>query len=397
MKLITTAEELKEEFRRLIKLYDKFYWATAWASDGDIVNYLLKNEFKIQKIIVGLHFYQTHPDFIEKFLDNKKVKFIEQIDGTFHPKLYLFTNNPNEWTLITGSANFTNAAFSKNTEASLLLTYEDNNSNNIYETALEFIEQKFEESKRYNEDDFKKYKIVWKNKQQHLKKVLGQYGEKSDSIPIHKSELGTMSWNYFVDKVKEEKYFEKRLKIIECAKYLFGRPKPFCEWKDDERLFIAGFPNKLNELDWKLFGNMSMAGLHNSISKIKDLNVSKALDEIPAFGEGEVTKKHYNNFIENFKKSFPGKSYGIATRLLCMKRPDVFMSFNGGNRVNFCKQFGIPESKEYYDYERYWNEIVEIIFDCDYYKNPDPKDDVEKRICEARAALLDSLYYKEKT
>ena len=69
MRLITTATELEKEFRRLTKQYEHFYWATAWASSGSkLFNDLLTNKDKIQKIVVGIHFYQTHPDFIEAFL-----------------------------------------------------------------------------------------------------------------------------------------------------------------------------------------------------------------------------------------------------------------------------------------------------------------------------------------
>src|SRR5690606_28833925 len=102
--------ELQKEFKRLISHYDQIYWATAWASPVEDISEVLKNNrHKIQKIVVGIHFYQTHPDFIEAFLGDEKVRFIQQPAGTFHPKLYLFSNSMNEdWELVVGSANFTN-------------------------------------------------------------------------------------------------------------------------------------------------------------------------------------------------------------------------------------------------------------------------------------------------
>jgi len=52
----------------LIDLYENFYWATAWAGVGSThFDNLLANKDKIKKIVVGIHFYQTHPDFIETF------------------------------------------------------------------------------------------------------------------------------------------------------------------------------------------------------------------------------------------------------------------------------------------------------------------------------------------
>ena len=93
LKLITTPTALETEFTRLIQEYNEFYWATAWAGiNSKAFDALKVNNRKIKKIIVGIHFYQTHPDFIESFLTNGNMRFILQPAGTFHPKLYLFTN-----------------------------------------------------------------------------------------------------------------------------------------------------------------------------------------------------------------------------------------------------------------------------------------------------------------
>ena len=91
MKLLSTPKELQKEFKRLISHYDQIYWATAWASPVDGIFEVLKNNrHKIQKIVVGIHFYQTHPNFIEAFLGDERVRFIQQPAGTFHPTLFVF-------------------------------------------------------------------------------------------------------------------------------------------------------------------------------------------------------------------------------------------------------------------------------------------------------------------
>ena len=76
-----------------------------------------------------------------------------------------------------------------------------------------------------------------------------------------------------------------------------------------------------------------------------------------------------------------------------MKRPDIFLCLDSKNRSALCKDFGIIQSAM--GYERYWDDIVERIYDCDWWRNPKPKNDTERRISEARAAFLDSLYYQE--
>jgi HKD family nuclease len=399
MKLITTAKELEKEFRRLTEQYDHFYWSTAWASSGSKpFNDLLTNKGKIQKIVVGIHFYQTHPDFIEVFLNDKKVRFIQQPEGTFHPKLYLFTDKTDKWEIILGSANFTTAAFSSNTEASLLISHKDSNSVDTYNNAIKLVDQTFSDGKTFKKSDLEKYRIAWKNHRQKIKSLSGQYGSKKrNPKPIHEVPIMNRSWADFMNEVRNETShgLNRRLRVIEIAKSLFDKVDHFNELTEDERKFIAGIPNKLDidgAEDWGYFGSMKGAGIFKNKIKANDRNVSKALDQIPL--SGQITKKHYENYIKYFTQTFTGNYIATATRLLCMKRPDTFVCFDSKNRSTLCKDFGIIQSEM--DYERYWDDIVERIYDSDWWQNPNPKNDTEEKVNEARAAFLDSLYYEER-
>ena len=398
MKLITKAKELEKEFRRLTEQYDHFYWSTAWASSGSKpFNDLLTNKGKIHKIVVGIHFYQTHPDFIEAFLNNRKVHFIQQPEGTFHPKLYLFTDKNDKWEILLGSANFTTAAFSSNTEASLLITHKDSNSADTYNNAIKLVDQTFSDGQTFNKSDLEKYRIAWKNHRQKIKSLSGQYGSKKRKPkPIYEVPMMNRSWDDFMNEVRNETShgLDRRLRVIEIAKSLFDKVDHFNELTEDERKFIAGIPNKLEidgAEDWGYFGSMKGAGIFKNKIKENDRNVSKALDQIPL--SGQITKKHYENYIKYFTQTFTGNYIATATRLLCMKRPDTFVCFDSKNRSTLCKDFGIIQSEM--DYERYWDDIVERIYDSDWWQNPNPKNDNEEKVNEARAAFLDSLYYEE--
>jgi HKD family nuclease len=398
MKLITKTTELVKEFRRLINEYDHFYWATAWASSGSkLFNDLLYNRDKIEKIVVGIHFYQTHPDFIEAFLNDKKIRFIQQPEGTFHPKLYLFMDKSKKWELITGSANFTNEAFSRNTEASLLISNEDNNTAEIYQNAIKLVEQTFSDGKIFTISDLENYRTTWKNHRQKIKSLSGQYGSKKRMPkPIHEVPMMNRNWGEFMNEVRNDPThgLVQRLRVIEIAKELFESVKQFKELTEEQRKFIAGIPNKL-DIDgaeyWPYFGSMKGAGIFKNKIKENDSNISKALDQIPL--SGQITKQYYDNFIKYFTKTFTGNYIATATRLLCMKRPDTFVCFDSKNRSALCKDFGIIQSKM--DYERYWDDIVERIFDSNWWQNTNPKDKEEEKVCVARAAFLDSLYYEE--
>ena len=139
------------------------------------------------------------------------------------------------------------------------------------------------------------------------------------------------------------------------------------------------------------------AGIFKNRIIENDVYISKALDQIPE--NGTVTKIHYDSFIEYFQKAFIGtqlenaKNIGTATRLLAMKRPDTFICLDNRNKSELCKDFGIKQSEM--NFEKYWEEIIQRIFDCNWWINPVAKNIVEQRISKARAAFLDSIYYKE--
>lgn len=94
IQLLHNSEQHRAAFEKLMRRYERFYWAVAWAGSGfNEYQLLLKNSHKIAKIVVGTHFYQTHPDFIFNFGCHNGCRFFynsEAIAGTFHPKVFVF-------------------------------------------------------------------------------------------------------------------------------------------------------------------------------------------------------------------------------------------------------------------------------------------------------------------
>lgn len=104
MQLITDSKTLYETFSKNFDWCDKFYCASAWAGIiSEITSSIARGRKKIKQMVIGIHFYQTDPHFIEKFLNSDVVKFIQQPEGTFHPKVYLFEKGF-DWKLMVGSA-----------------------------------------------------------------------------------------------------------------------------------------------------------------------------------------------------------------------------------------------------------------------------------------------------
>lgn len=398
MELITQSSQLSKEFKRLINKYENLSWATAWASAGsDVFNELRSNKEKINKITVGIHFYQTDPDFIKEFINNRKVCFVQQPKGTFHPKVYLFSKDENEWELIIGSANFTAGAFSKNSEASVMISHIDNNSADVYKIALKLINDSFKQGQVFNEIDLENYTRIYDIQKPKIQSLSGQYGTSKDTPkPIHQITITTRTWDEFVKKVYKEKShpLEKRLRVIEIARELFSKVDHFKELKEDERKFIAGIPNDLKiegATEWGYFGSMQGAGKFKNKIKSNNEFISKALDQIPLFGD--ITQHQYDNYLLYFRQALPGNYLATSTRLLSMKRPDIFLCYDSKNNTALCRDFGI--NKANMTNERYWKEIIMRIQDSEWWRNSNPKNEIEKKIRSARTAFLDSLYYDE--
>lgn len=402
MKLITDSKILEKEFLRLLDTYNEYYWLTAWASASSKASEKLdKYRDRIKKIVVGLHFYQTHPDFIEKFIDLESVRYIKQPEGTFHPKMFLFFNSKTDWEILIGSANFTHAAFNVNTEISTLITSDDSMPDLKVNEVFKIINSVWADSNTFDKQELDSYRKIRKNNRPKINSLSGKYGnwtksKKPKSKPIYQVPVANMDWKEFIQKVRQEKYhsLDSRLKVLKIAKDLFKGVGSFRNLETDERKFIAGIPNNLPvdpDADWGYFGSMKGAGIFKNRIIENDLNISKALDEIPL--SGQITKIHYDRFLVNFSKTFDGNFLGTATRLLAMKRPDIFVCLDSKNKSSLCKDFEIVQSG--LDYQRYWDDIILRIYDSEWWLNPDPKNETEKQVSDSRAAFLDSLYYEE--
>lgn len=403
MKLITESKILEKEFLRLLDSYNQYYWLTAWAgATSKAFEKLYSYRDKIKQIVVGLHFYQTHPDFIERFLDLESVRYIKQPEGTFHPKMFLFYNSNTEWEILIGSANFTHAAFNVNTEISTLITSRDSTFDFRLNEVFDLINSFWSDCNNFDRHELEAYRKIWKNNKPKINSLSGKYGsrtndKKQKNKPIYQVPVAIMDWNEFIQKVKQGKHhsLDSRIKVLEIAKDLFKKVDSFYQLTTDERKFIAGIDNNTIEthgVDCKYFGSMVGSGKFKNKIIENDLNISKALDEIPL--SGQIAKIHYDRFLENYSKTFDGNFLGTATRLLSMKRPDIFVCLDSKNKSALCKDFEIVQSG--LDYQRYWDDIILRIYDSVWWLNPDPKNETEKRINDSRAAFLDSIYYEEK-
>lgn len=386
---------ISNEIKRLINNYESASLAVAWASiNFDCHETLLQNKNKIEKMIVGTHFYQTHPTFIMQVIHDLSVRFIMNPNGVFHPKLYLFENSPHDWECIIGSPNFTKSAFESNSEIAMLFSNSDIGSDDAYLDIKRTIDNYWNDAKKITDNELIEYEKIWIRKQNSLKKSSGRYDglDKKHKSPLD-IEIFKNTWGEYFNKVQQDQFYKDRIDIISCAQEIFSKPghEHFKDISLDDRKKIAGIVNT-EKPDWMLFGSMIGAGYYKHEIISNNIHISKALDYIPILGD--IKKTDYLNFIEEFGKAFPNGGFGIATstRLLAMKRPDYFLCLDKKNLTNFSRDFGIKANIKIEDY---WDTVVERITDCEWWNSGKPTQKEHKILWNGRAAFLDSIYYDQ--
>ena len=162
----------------------------------------------------------------------------------------------------------------------------------------------------------------------------------------------------------------------------------------DARRGIAGLASKTIK-NSELFGSMSGAGVFYGLINNEHEAFSLALDQIPS--AGEVRKEHYDAYLNEYLKAFPNgrDGLGTATRLLAMKRPDVFLCVDAKNIKKLAEDVGIVRVDQL-DYERYWLEVVLRLREAPWWLSPEPTDPTEQAVWHARAAMLDAIFYEKR-
>ncbi len=396
MKLLITTESSSREFSRLLDTYKSYYFLTAWAGmPFYLSNKVLSNKNRIKQVVIGLHFYQTHPDFIKAFMDCKNIRYIKQTSGVFHPKVYLFMNSDTDWELFIGSSNFTKSAFSINCEANVIISSFDKDADQILQQLQDQINFLWDTASCFDKDELDKYEKIWIRQQDKVKSISGEYGNggpQNNSRPLFNIPIATKNWNSFSEEVQNDKKgsIHIRLRVLEEAHNLFLKNKSFADFSLEDRKKIAGISYDKRNEQWLFFGSMKGSGDFKKRIIDNDKNISIALEQIPL--SGAVFKSHFDDFIAYFLKSTKHKNpIATATRLLAMKRPDYFVCLDSKNRKNMCDEFGIRYSQM--TLERYWTDIIQRVQDCEWYKNANTINELEIRIWNNRCALLDSICY----
>ena len=394
MKLLTTNQQTASAFEELCSKYNHYEFTVAWAGnpyESKVAKLLKSNEGKIKKMVVGLHFYQTSPEFIKQYKNNHHVRFyLDDTSEVFHPKVYLFYNDASDWSVIIGSSNFTNGGFYKNTEANVLIESSDGDRN-IFKDLLGFIDRTWNSAREISNAELKAYEECFRYQKPNIKSL----SKVRSSKVFDTTEMDLMTWDSYVSKVQHSEGIDERIELLDIAHEIFKTHKHFDDIDGEVKKCLCGYKAFMpgddeKKITWLWFGSMKGAGDYKHSINSNSI-ISKAIDSIPL--EGKVSQKQFDDYC----KAFTGwkNPLACATRLLSIKRPNLFICIDSKNKRNLCKAFGITQNS--LTLSTYWDKIVRRVQDSIWFKDEaDNSTPMAQKMKGYQVALLDVLYYEDK-
>lgn len=380
-------------------------WAIAWATPNKVFETALTNIGKFRRLVVGTHGCHTHPECIEKLgpLPQVAIRRSGRNLPLFHPKLYLFEHSEH-FTVVIGSHNLTKGAFENNVELSTLTQFSKDDPAVL--RLLSFVHEESHASLCVP------YSPAFLMRYQDLYALTRKQRRDLESLVIDVPSFGTetrrreapiyMTWDEFFDKASHDQAgnLKGRLKVLKYIRKLFVENPNFVDMKPDDHLRIAGLASAKmcaeDEIDWNLFGSMSIGDAfgkpYGDLIKMQPDAVSKALAHIP-LGR-PVTKDDWKAYWEALKASLPDEGKGLgragATRLVCMKRPDYFVSVNNRSATKLAMQLDVSKG-ELADVEKYWDTVIVPMMMTPWWTKDCPIASEQADVWDFRAALLDVL------
>tara|TARA_R110001606_G_scaffold395841_1_gene568955 strand:- start:122 stop:1252 length:1131 start_codon:yes stop_codon:yes gene_type:complete len=374
--------------------------AVAWAHSGPVALKLIEHKEKFSSIIVGLDFCATDPDFIDALCDTPNAFVFKKSGACFHPKIYLFRTGRNVEAIV-GSANFTKGGLSSNFEVCLHLRCD------VGDLAITELFAVFDSYTDHAQpvtkllaNAYRRQADIAASVPRPRSPVLPSESKKFEMI---NSDLLKMSWSRFLEKVRREpnNQFDTRMKLLRYLQTLFSREKSFNGLTVSEWKAVAGIVHndatgssglKQSQIGW--FGSMQGSGSFTNLILNKDKGIADAVDCIPR--RGEVNESDYLRFCDLFVSAFSSSARtggcSTATRLLAMKRPDLFVCVNNGNKPSLAQ--ALQFSPTTLNLENYWERIIEPIRLSSWYNAVRPIS-ADSEAWDCRVALVDAIHYRE--
>jgi len=390
-KIITEVDALFEALEELFDWAEQVDMSFAWASSGQGQgrHWKAMRLGKVRRAVIGTAFAQTEPRALE-VLDEKpdRLRLMINSEGTFHPKVIIGRKGDRARAIV-GSANYTTAAYTTNTELSVF--FDGLAKDNELRSLQVFVDEQWTLGTALSKDWLDEYRRVWEAARR--KKIV---------VPGAKLEISSisslsMSWEAYVNLINAQQnrtladgnkvrvfgshpsYFHE----IDEASKIFQQEPTFANISKADRQFLMGMGRSSG-----FIGTMRAAGYAKEIVNESPAKVGAALDLIPL--EGPISRSLVEEVLNNMTQ-LKGVKVGVASRLLAVRRPDVFVSVNNGSKPQFARLIGgkrIDTVKQYLA-------LLDHIWSTEWYAASEPEEEHGASIWRRRAALLDSALYEQ--
>ena len=416
MQLLRTGE-LSSRFEQHLEWATEVDIAVAWVTSCDAVAALIESATDTKvRIAVGLSGNATEPSALKSLAGAQgvKLRIVEPpSNGIFHWKYYCFRRD-DEARCWVGSANLTRAGFHCNEEV-------------VHE-----FDAGQAETRQWFED---LWRTLDRDPAEAIQNYCKDYEPPARGTSVHTSpadephlpepEFARWHWSDFVHGLRaRDEYCHHARHRRPFPRHVFGGKTPwdvFGETKSYLHTIAVGRSvtrrrdwRHLSSWDsnillgrnddqgvWGLLGNMTGAGrvMHafnherngeRDVIRIR-ARIRAQLEHVIEARDDEVVERA-QDAVRNIMK-IRGFSYGTATRLLCLARPDRLVSVNTESESHIKKYFGrtlaIRDEARFAD--RY-AEFLRWLYGQAWF-NQEPATGVELEIWSCRAALLDAYFY----
>ena len=411
--MFLTTGALETRFEERLAGADRVDIATAWATCGPVLEMLCKAAKKKRvkvRAIVGTYGNATHPDALERLRDIGELRLVAGNRTMFHPKVYIFRATKGNCAWI-GSANFTGAGFARNEEA-------------VHETedvagAVEWFRRRWTKCGPLDPGAIEAYRTR-RRKQGVSRSLAGLVGRSESGTGDRLAYLREAnSWKQYVRALKkcEESWLDEGygwsvlkktcsyVHTIEEGKEI-ARRTSWIGITDEERTILLGLRDDVNGT-WGLLGSLGGAGKVNGIFNRSTIaangvilgRVRDAVDVVISARDRDFPDVAVKALEQiDGEKRF---SYGTATRLLALARPDKLVSVNKGSRYGLARVFGVSKdsgkgldlSPTTLGEPENYRLLLERLYAAPWYRGPPGRSKRERQLWNMRAALVDSFVY----
>ena len=156
-------------------------------------------------------------------------------------------------------------------------------------------------------------------------------------------------------------------------------------------------PSSYNfDVEW-FSSTKSAKAFHQMLADLPAL-FDEALAHIPL--EGEVTEANYQDFVLKYVHAFTDNNekptLAPATRLLAMRRPDVFTPINNSRLDSLCSALAITKLSNR-DFARYWQDIVQAVHAMSWFKMANGDSEQDQQLVAIKALIPCFFYYADTT